>query len=121
MYRPALRAVNSSLNNLDAGQQDHLLSLLSGLGGRAYERQQESEADHIGIFLMTFAGYDPQKGVIFWERMQRASRAAGRPPEIFSSHPSDERRIAQMESWVQPARAARQAYDEGRIAPGADQ
>lgn len=119
-YQPALQAVHGDLASLDGGQQDRLISLLSGLSGKAYERQQESEADHIGAFLMTFAGYDPQKAVTFWQRMRQASRGAGRPPEIFSSHPSDERRIAQMESWVAPARAAKKAYDEGRMAPGTD-
>src|SRR5208283_1183768 len=36
--------------------------------------QQESEADHIGIFLMTFAGYDPDQAVVFWQRMETAAR-----------------------------------------------
>src|SRR5205823_3103671 len=34
----------------------------------SYGRMQESEADHIGIFLMTFAGYNPEAAVRFWER-----------------------------------------------------
>src|SRR5262249_46462917 len=73
------------------------------IGSMAYERRQESEADHIGVFLMTFAGYDPREAVSFWERMQRASAGRGRPPEILSDHPSDARRIAQLRQWVPEA------------------
>jgi len=92
-------------------------NFLAMLKDKAYDRQQESEADHIGIFLMTFAGYDPQQAVAFWQRMQNATSGSARPPEILSDHPSDSKRIAQMGSWVGPARAAKRAYDEGRILP----
>ena len=85
--------------------------------GKAHDREQESEADHIGLFLMTFAGYDPEQAVVFWERMRTVSSGSSRPPEILSDHPSDSKRIAQMGSWIRPARAAKHAYDEGRILP----
>jgi predicted Zn-dependent protease len=81
-----------------------------------FNRAQESEADHIGLFLMTFAGYDPHKAVTFWERMRRATANQQRPPEILSDHPSDEHRIEAMKQWVPKALAGKQAYDEGRIA-----
>ncbi len=84
--------------------------------GKAFERHEESEADHIGLFLMTFAGYDPEQAVQFWERME-ALTGRQRMPEILSDHPSDARRIADIKAWVPRARAAKQAYDEGRIAP----
>jgi predicted Zn-dependent protease len=84
-----------------------------------YDRQEEAEADHIGVFLMTFAGYDPDQAVVFWERMERAMGAHG-PPEILSDHPSDQARINMMKKWVPMAKGAYRAYKEGRIAPGAD-
>ena len=87
------------------------------LVGKAHDREQESEADHVGIFLMTFAGYDPEQAVIFWERMRTATSGGSRPPEILTDHPSDSKRIAQMGSWIAPAKAAKRAYDEGRILP----
>src|SRR5437764_910166 len=65
-----------------------------------YERDQETEADHIGIFLMTFAGYDPHQAVVFWQRMHDMTASKGRRPEILSDHPSDETRIEQMRQWV---------------------
>jgi len=85
------------------------------LFGMAYDREQESEADHIGLFLMTFAGYDPDETVAFWQRMQQAQRG-GQPPEILSNHPSDQRRIQQLRRWVPQAKAAKVAYDHHRIA-----
>jgi predicted Zn-dependent protease len=84
---------------------------------KAFDRRQESEADHIGVFLMTFAGYDPEEAVQFWERMEQASRGARRPPEFLSDHPCDERRIHDLRQWVPRARGAKNAFDEGRIAP----
>jgi predicted Zn-dependent protease len=87
------------------------------LANRSFDREQELEADHIGIFLMTFAGYDPEQAVRFWTEMQVARGNEFHIPEIISDHPNDERRMKQLQSWVAPARAAKQAFDEGRIAP----
>jgi predicted Zn-dependent protease len=83
---------------------------------KAFDRQQESEADHIGVFLMTFAGYNPDEAVRFWQRMSQMHQG-GQIPEFLSDHPSDERRVRDMERWVPKARAGKQAFDEGRIAP----
>jgi len=91
--------------------------LMAALREKAYDRQQESEADHIGVFLMTFAGYDPHQAIVFWEEMKRLSEQRGRIPEILSDHPSDERRIAQLKEWVPKALAGKKAYDEGKIEP----
>jgi predicted Zn-dependent protease len=82
-----------------------------------FDREQESEADHIGVFLMTFAGHDPQEAVVFWQRMAAASRRGGQIPEVLSNHPSDEHRIAQLREWVPKARGGKRAYDDGRVIP----
>jgi predicted Zn-dependent protease len=89
--------------------------ILAGLREKAFDREQESEADHIGVFLMTFAGYDPRQTVVFWKRMKQISDEQGRVPEILSDHPSDEKRIKQLEAWVPRAEAGKKAYDEGRV------
>ena len=51
------------------GIEDHydIVVIGSGLGGLKNDRMQEEEADHIGLFLMTFAGYDPD-AAINWMR-----------------------------------------------------
>jgi len=47
------------------------------------------------------------------ERLQRG----GQLPEILSNHPSDRRRIAQIQHWIPQAKAGKLAYDQHRIAP----
>jgi predicted Zn-dependent protease len=86
---------------------------------KAFDRQQESEADHIGVFLMTFAGYQPEEAVRFWVNMRRANPGGAGIPEFLSDHPSDEQRIQNMRKWVPKALAGKKAFDEGRIAPSA--
>jgi predicted Zn-dependent protease len=87
-------------------------------GSLAFQRSQESEADHIGVFLMTFAGYDPRQAVAFWQRMEEMTGGSG-VPEILSDHPSDERRMQQLKGWARMAMGAYQAYKSHRIAPAA--
>jgi predicted Zn-dependent protease len=121
-YQRAMEALNGALGGMPPGQRRQLIGLLgagAAVGGLAYDRQQESEADHIGLFLMTFAGYDPGRAVVFWEKMQRLSSGRGRPPEILSDHPSDARRIGQIRRWVSSAQSAYAAYKAGRIARAA--
>ena len=89
------------------------------LAEKAFGRHQEAEADHIGLFLMTFAGYDPAAAVQFWVRMSQANPMAGRIPEFLSDHPSDAERVRNMQQWVPMAKAGKKAFEEGRIAPEA--
>jgi predicted Zn-dependent protease len=88
-----------------------------GFWNRAYDREQEAEADHIGLFLMTFAGYDPADAVRFWELMEQATGGRQQLPEILSDHPSNAHRIQNLKEWVPKAKAAKQAFDQGRVAP----
>jgi len=66
-----------------------------------YSRTQESEADRLGLIFMSMAGYDPHVAVDFWKRMSAQSQ--GTPPEFLSTHPSDERRIRDLEAYVPEA------------------
>jgi predicted Zn-dependent protease len=85
------------------------------LGSLHYDRLQESEADKIGLFLMPFAGYDPDEAVEFWQRMM--NRGEGGMPEFLSSHPSPGTRVRNLRQWSGQAREAKAAYDRGDIAP----
>jgi predicted Zn-dependent protease len=77
-----------------------------------FNRKQESEADYIGLRLMSQAGYDPRESVPFWERMSGCPRqmidklcfrSQHAIPEFLSTHPSDVTRINQLEAWMPEA------------------
>jgi predicted Zn-dependent protease len=70
-----------------------------------FSREQESEADHIGLVLMAKAGYDPAKAVDFWQRMAAYGKGK-QPPAFLSDHPSDEDRIAAIKKEMPEAKAA---------------
>lgn len=61
-----------------------------------HSRAQESEADHLGLIFMAIAGYDPKEAITFWNRMAKAG-GGSRPPVFSSDHPSDEKRIADLQ------------------------
>jgi len=67
-----------------------------------YGRNQESEADHLGLIFLAMAGYDPHQAVNFWQRMSAHSGGQA-PPEFMSTHPSDETRIRQIQQWLPEA------------------
>jgi len=77
-----------------------------GIGGQVallkYSRNQESEADRLGLTFMAMAGYDPHEAVAFWQRMA-AQNKGGSPPEFLSTHPSDATRIAALQRLIPEA------------------
>ncbi len=67
----------------------------------SFGRNQESEADRLGLIFMALAGYDPRTAPSFWERMSAQSQGA--PPEFLSTHPSDQTRINDINSHMTEA------------------
>jgi len=63
-----------------------------------FSREDESEADLIGIELAARAGYDPHAGVTLWQKMAEASKGA--PPQFISTHPSGPTRIRDIEANI---------------------
>jgi len=106
-------------------------SLLFGLGntGRAiadmggqlltlkFSRDDETEADIVGMELAARAGYDPAAGVSLWQKMLQASKGA--PPEFVSTHPAGDTRIKDIQAKLPKVEPifARAARPERRYAP----
>ena len=61
-----------------------------------FSRDDETEADTVGLELAARAGYDPRAGITLWRKMQQASKGA--PPQWLSTHPSNDMRIGEIEA-----------------------
>jgi predicted Zn-dependent protease len=61
-----------------------------------FGREDETEADLVGMELAARAGFDPRAGISLWQKMGAANKNA--PPQWLSTHPSDSNRIAVMEA-----------------------
>jgi predicted Zn-dependent protease len=117
------RMVVSKLSNSYAQQQSEMILQFYGIGSKygyilRHSRKHESEADHIGVILMARAGYDPEEAPRFWQRFA-ASHEGPQQFELFSTHPSDERRANDLVALLPDARkeyeAAANKYGLGQI------
>ncbi len=91
---------------------DAVLGMGAQLLTLQFSRQDETEADIVGMDLAARAGYDPAAGVTLWQKMMQASRGA--PPQWLSTHPAGDTRIREIQSKLPKAqplyeRAARPA------------
>lgn len=66
-----------------------------------YSRDNETEADRLGLIFAAMAGYDPQLAIPFWQRM--AASSTSKTSELLSDHPSDEKRIAELQKRMPEA------------------
>ena len=68
-----------------------------------FTRKQESEADYLGLIFSSLSGYDVRETVKIWERMKEANKGK-EPPEFMSTHPSSDRRIENINDWINEVR-----------------
>src|SRR3546814_483130 len=102
-----IQAIGAALSAGNIGYANEVAGLL-GVGAQygvilPYSRDQELEADRMGLLLMARAGYDPREAIDFWQNM---SSSGARPPEFASTHPAPGSRVAQLESLMPEAMAA---------------
>ena len=81
--------VNPNLTDFVAKQGANLLNL-------KFSRDDETEADLVGMEIAARAGYDPRSGVTLWQKMSAASKGA--PPQWLSTHPSGNTRIEEIQA-----------------------
>lgn len=109
-----MQLANAALDVSGVSNRDLYMAAL-GLGAQVgfvlhYGREQESEADIMGVELMARAGFDPSQSIKLWQNMAKVGGSQG--PELLSTHPSHGRRIAdlqQMQPKVMPLYQASQA------------
>jgi predicted Zn-dependent protease len=77
------------LGRMAAGMGEQLLTLV-------FSRDDESEADLVGMELAARAGYNPAAGVTLWQKMGAVNKGA--PPEFLSTHPSGPTRIKDIQA-----------------------
>lgn len=102
------RMGKTAATKLGAGLISSLLGLGSlgdtalNIGGQLltlrFSREDESEADLVGLELAARAGYNPAAGVTLWQKMLKASEGA--PPEFMSTHPSGPTRIRDIQATL---------------------
>jgi predicted Zn-dependent protease len=81
--------VDPNLTDAVAKQGANLLTL-------KFSREDETEADLVGMELAARAAYDPRSGVTLWQKMSAANKGA--PPQWLSTHPSGSTRIKEIET-----------------------
>ena len=77
----------------------------AGLGAQGlyllpYSRVHETEADRMGVELAARAGYDPRAAIVLWQKMAKLSGGSA-PPQLLSTHPSNEARIKDLTEFSQ--------------------
>ena len=81
--------IDSRITDAVAQQGAQLLTL-------KFSREDESEADLVGMELAARAGFNPRAGVSLWQKMSAANKGA--PPQWLSTHPSGSARIKDIEA-----------------------
>jgi predicted Zn-dependent protease len=87
--------VVSSLLGLGA-VGDTMLNMGGQLLTLKFSRDDETEADLVGLDLAARAGYRPEAGVTLWQKMLQANKGA--PPEFLSTHPAGDTRIREIQA-----------------------
>jgi len=88
-------------------QTQNLFMTAYGVGSQVglmlpFSRKHELEADDWGLKFAAMSGYNPQEAINLWKRMEQAS-VGQKPPEFLSTHPSEGRRIEQLEKLMPEA------------------
>jgi len=81
--------INPNLTDFVARQGANLITL-------KFSRDDETEADLVGMELAARAGYNPESGVTLWQKMSEANKGA--PPQWLSTHPSGSSRIQEIQA-----------------------
>ncbi|HEY7674330.1 MAG TPA: M48 family metallopeptidase [Burkholderiales bacterium] len=88
-----------AVTGASAAAQDVSATLLDVFVNRPHSRTDETEADRIGVELAARSGYDPHAAISLWQKMAKLGGA--KPPEWLSTHPSDEARTRDLQTYAE--------------------
>ncbi|HEY0062031.1 MAG TPA: M48 family metallopeptidase [Telluria sp.] len=91
-------ALIASIFGLDPGITDTVAQYGAQFTSLKFSRDDEREADLIGLDIAARAGFDPRAGVVLWEKMAKLNKSA--PPQFMSTHPGGADRIARMNAHM---------------------
>lgn len=96
-----------ALASMVTGSAGAVLAQGAGMGSQLFfslpnGREQEREADKMGLELAARAGYNPDAAVTLWQKMEAMNKGA--PPEFFSTHPASANRIADLKALAPKVR-----------------
>jgi predicted Zn-dependent protease len=81
------------------------------LGFLQFSRDNEFEADYLGLQYMYKAGYDPNAFVTFFEKVEaEEKRQPGKVPKVFSTHPPTPERVKAIQKEIGQVLPARDQY-----------
>jgi predicted Zn-dependent protease len=80
---------------ISGGRYAELIHHAGGLATLKFSRDNETDADAVGLDLAARAGFDPRAGVTLWQKMTSANKSA--PPQFLSTHPTGPNRIKEIE------------------------
>jgi predicted Zn-dependent protease len=86
-------------NNPSSAGSAQVAQLISQMIGMRYGREDELESDNLGVKYMAQGGYDPRAMITVMQKLEQAGNGQ-EPPEFFSTHPSPERRIEQIQAEI---------------------
>lgn len=80
---------------ISGGRYADVINQAGSLATLKFSRDNETDADVVGLDLAARAGFDPRAGVTLWRKMTTASKNA--PPQFLSTHPTGPNRIKEIE------------------------
>ena len=86
-------------NNPSSRNSAAIAAMIGQLVGMRFGRQDELEADELGVRFASEARYDPRSMVGLMKILDQSSQG-GRPPEFFSTHPNPENRIQRIQAAI---------------------
>ena len=102
MIQQGVQTLGNVVLAVGAPEYQNIFNQTYGIGTQVgvmlpYGRMQESEADEIGIYLMSKAGYDLNEALKFWENMSAGKKDTN---DFLSTHPSSATRIKDIQKVI---------------------